>query len=120
MNKTLKNCPVCNSNLEITEYHCNSCNTTIKGNFKIGDLANLNSAQQEFVKTFICCQGSIKEVEKVLKISYPTVKNRLQEITKILCPSKTNNSSKKLSVLEKIEKGEISVQQALKEMKGDS
>ena len=86
----------------------------------MGDLAALNPSQQEFVKTFVCCQGSIKEVEKALKISYPTVKNRLQEIVKILCPSKSGNSDDKLSVLERIETGELSVQQALKEMKGEN
>ena len=118
MNKTLKNCPVCNSNLEITEYHCKSCNTTIKGNFAIGDLANLNAAQQDFVKIFLCCNGSIKEVEKTLKISYPTVKNKLQEITSLICSSKSNKTTDKLSVLDKVDKGEISVQQAINELKG--
>ncbi|MEA1972222.1 MAG: DUF2089 domain-containing protein [Candidatus Cloacimonadota bacterium] len=116
MNKVLKSCPVCNSNLEITEYHCNSCNTTIKGNFAIDDIASLNSTQQEFVKTFLCCQGSIKEVEKALNISYPTVKNRLQEITSIICSSKSKKNN--LSILEKVDNGEITVQQAINKLKG--
>jgi len=74
MNNRLKQCPVCNSTLEIKEYHCPKCDTTIRGNFEVGDLASLSAAQQEFVKIFICNQGNIKEVEKALGISYPTVK----------------------------------------------
>ena len=118
MNNRLKQCPVCNSTLEIKEYHCPKCDTTIRGNFAVGDLASLSAPQQEFVKVFICAQGSIKEVEKALSISYPTVKNRLAEVIDVLCPSqqsKTQNLSE--SILDEIERGEISVDDAIKKLK---
>ena len=118
MNNRLKQCPVCNSTLEIKEYHCTKCDTTIRGNFEVGDLASLSATQQEFVKTFICNQGNIKEVEKALGISYPTVKNRLTEIVNVLCPS-SNIEKKEFStaVLEEIDRGEISVEDAIKKLK---
>ncbi len=118
MNNRLKQCPVCNSTLEIKEYHCPKCDTTIRGNFEVGDLASLSAPQQEFVKTFICNQGNIKEVEKALGISYPTVKNRLTEIVNVLCPSSNNEKREfSTSVLDEIERGEISVEDAIKKLK---
>ena len=118
MNNRLKQCPVCNSTLEIKEYHCTKCDTTIRGNFEVGDLASLSAPQQEFVKTFICNQGNIKEVEKALGISYPTVKNRLAEIVNVLCPSSNiENKEFSTSVLDEIDRGEISVEDAIKKLK---
>jgi len=74
--------------------------------------------RQEFVKTFICNQGNIKEVEKALGISYPTVKNRLTEIVNVLCPSSNiENKEFSTSVLDEIDRGEISVEEAIKKIK---
>jgi hypothetical protein len=115
MNRRLKKCPVCNGDLQIVEYKCPSCITIIRGEFGVGDFAALSAAQQQFVKTFICCSGNIREVEKKLKISYPTVKNRLAEVQKILCEKKTASASN--HILDKIEAGEISVEEAIKEIK---
>ncbi|MDO9576688.1 MAG: DUF2089 domain-containing protein [Candidatus Cloacimonadales bacterium] len=118
MNKRLKQCPVCNSNLEIVEYHCPNCDTSIKGRFGVGDFAALTAPQQEFVKTFVCCQGNIKEVEKILKISYPTVKNKLSEVTSILCgrrePVAIIMSD---DILEDIDKGNLTVEEALTKLR---
>lgn len=114
MNKRLRNCPVCNARLEVQRYHCPSCDITIEGQFAISELAALNAEQQEFVKTFICCSGSIKEVEKKLGISYPTVKNKLKQVQDILCPeSKSSLSEESEEILKKLEQGAISVEEAI-------
>ena len=118
MNRRLKKCPVCNTTLEIIEYHCPNCDTTIRGKFEVGDLASLTTSQQEFVKVFVCCQGNIKEVEKVLKISYPTVKNRLSEITLILCPkARIKEDTTSTIILAEIEQGKLSVDEAIEKLK---
>lgn len=119
MNQRLRNCPVCNSTLEIVEYHCSSCDTTIKGKFGVGDLAALTAAQQDFVVTFLCCQGNIKEVEKALGISYPTVKSRLAEVVKVLCPAQKPkvDESVNLDLLNQLEKGNLSIDEALNKLK---
>ncbi|MBN2461623.1 MAG: DUF2089 domain-containing protein [Candidatus Cloacimonetes bacterium] len=119
MNDRLQYCPVCNGNLEIIEYHCPVCDTSIKGKFMVGGLASLTAAQQEFVRIFICAQGNIREVEKIMGISYPTVKNRLTEIARILCPS-PDKGRISLEILEKIEQGKISVEEALQNLKEDN
>jgi hypothetical protein len=81
----------------------------------VGDFAVLSAAQNQFVKTFICCGGNIREVEKELKISYPTVKNRLAEVQEILCNNKTASASNE--ILDKVEAGEISVEEAIEKIK---
>ncbi|MCF7793902.1 MAG: DUF2089 domain-containing protein [Candidatus Cloacimonetes bacterium] len=118
MNKRLKQCPVCNSNLDIVEYHCSNCDTHIKGRFGVGEFGVLTATQQEFVKTFICCQGNIKEVEKVLKISYPTVKNRLAEVTSILCDKKKQTKPViSDDILKEIDSGKMTVEEAIAAIK---
>ncbi len=116
MNRRLKQCPVCNATLEITGYRCNSCGTSIHGNFSISDFAALNPAQQEFVKVFICCGGNIKEVEKELKISYPTVKNKLAEVKAILCEATVASNKLSEDILDMIAAGKMSVQEALEKI----
>ncbi len=121
MNNKLKTCPVCNSVLEVTEYHCNSCGTTIKGNFSVGEFNSLTARQQEFIKVFVCAHGNIKEVEKVLGISYPTVKNRLSEISDILCGKKKKampETNDYLKILEDLESGKIDIDDAIKKIGG--
>ena len=117
MNQRLTQCPVCNNTMTITTYHCSNCNTTISGKFMVGELDRLNLKQQEFVKVFLCCQGNIKEVEKVLNISYPTVKNRLHEVTTILCGEKSQNKPESEIILKEIENGKLSVQEAIKKLR---
>ena len=118
MNNRLKQCPVCNSNLEIVEYHCPNCDTSIKGKFGIGDLSLLTPVQQEFAKTFLCCSGNIKEVERALNISYPTVKNRLAEVTSVLCLKEQKVSKVRSNeILDEIEKGNLTVEEALSRLK---
>lgn len=118
MNKRLKHCPVCDSNMEIVEYHCPTCDISIKGRFGVGDLAALSVTQQEFVKVFVCSGGNIKEVERVLGISYPTVKSRLNEISKVLCNKVHRDTGRNsLDILAKLEKGELSVNDAVKAIK---
>ena len=121
MNKRLQNCPVCNSKLEVTRYHCPECDITIEGEFAISEFGALTSEQQEFARTFICCQGNIKEVEKALGISYPTVKNKLNQLSEVLCATKklVARPTQSEEVLSALETGEISVIEAIKILEGE-
>ena len=112
MNNRIKKCPVCNKDLEIIEYHCPECDISIRGRFAVSALSTLDVKQQEFVRVFLCNNGNIKDVEKVLGISYPTVKSRLAQINRILCPD-TEKAGLSRDVLEKIDSGEITVSDAL-------
>jgi len=113
MNMRLRQCPVCNQTLEVTEYHCPSCDVTIRGRFGLGELASLTPSQQEFVKVFLCSGGNIKEVEKRLGISYPTVKSRLAEITDQICQDERQDYNQ---ILNDVASGQISVAAAVKQL----
>ena len=69
---------VCNSGLDVTRLHCPHCNTGIVGDFAVCDSASCRLNRRLLPKSSIKCQGNIKEVEKELGISYPTVRNRLR------------------------------------------
>lgn len=85
-NPSLSQCPVCDHELAVTRYYCNSCDTTIEGHFTqpANPFSALTSEQLEFLMTFIRCEGKFNRMEDELKLSYPTLRNRFGEILKAL------------------------------------
>src|SRR3954449_1122488 len=73
-------CPVCRNTLAVTRMQCGQCGTGIDGLFGIGRLQALTPEQVQFVEIFIKNRGKIKDVERELDISYPTVVARLNEV----------------------------------------
>lgn len=119
--EVLGKCPVCGHNTEITRISCNSCGTTIEGHFHLCKFCKLTPEQKTFIDVFIKCRGNIKEVEKELGISYPTVKNRLEDVAAALGykgEPETSPSSSKKDILDKLNSGEISVDEAIELLKG--
>jgi hypothetical protein len=112
---SLISCPICSQNLEIREYFCTQCHTTIRGRFAIDIFAGLNDIQLEFIKTFLISQGNIKEMEKRLNISYPTVKSRLADIIDIIAPQEKQNHNY-MDLLDEIDRGNLSVDDVITEM----
>ena len=90
----------------------------LEGSFELPPLARLIVEDQVFVTAFVRCHGSIKEMEQLFGISYPTVKNRLTVIAGKLEFVEINPPASRLEVLEKLDKGEISADQALKNLGG--
>ncbi len=60
--------------------YCPECDSALEGRFGFGGLGSLTNEQRAFVETFIRCEGKITRVQKALKISYPTVRSRLEEV----------------------------------------
>lgn len=119
MKDALGRCPVCGEHMEVTRLYCNHCNTTIEGNFSLCKFCKLTKEQKDFIETFIKCRGNIKEVEKDLGISYPTVRSKLDDVVSALgYPVKSSgNDEEKKAVLDRFNKGEISYEEALKLLK---
>ncbi len=85
---------------------------TIQGEFELPPLAGLRYEDQVFVSEFVRCHGSIKYMEKVFGISYPTVKNRLNRIAQQLRLVEVEEVSAHDEVFDLLERGEITVQEA--------
>lgn len=90
----------------------------IEGSFEIPPLAQLTLEDQIFVTAFIRCYGSIKEMEELFGISYPTVKNRLNRIAGKLEFVEINPPDSSNEVLNQLDRGEISVEGAIKKLGG--
>ena len=115
----LHDCPVCHKPLHITKLHCPACGTSIEGDFQAERLLALTPEQRSFVLSFLRNRGNIREMEKELGISYPTVRARLDQILAALGlesnPSKEEPARKE--VLEMLAQGEITQEQALDMLK---
>lgn len=89
----------------------------VEGEFEPPPLSRLTEADQMFVAAFVRCHGSIKEMESFFGVSYPTIKSRLNRIGQRLDFVEINVPVKKDDILSKLEKGEISVDDAEKLLK---
>lgn len=125
VNPVLSTCPVCKNELRVARLHCDHCETTIEGSFTLSKFNYLETEKLYFIEVFIKNRGNIKQIEKELNISYPTVKKMLDEVIVGLGYSVEDDeviytkekeepkSALKQSILDKIEKGEMTVQAAL-------
>lgn len=114
----LTNCPVCSNSLKITKLQCNHCQTIIENDFEVSKLAALGQEQLHFIEIFLKCRGNIKEVEKELGISYPTVRGKLDEIISALgYSSQKKPEVDKKKIITLLEKGEISAEKAIQLLK---
>lgn len=116
----LGRCPICTTHLDITRLHCPSCHTTIEGKFEPCKFCRLPLDQQEFVEVFIKCRGNIKEVEKELGISYPTVRGRLEAVIENLGyrpepipKTDPEVARKRKEILDALNNGEITAEEAV-------
>ena len=76
----ISGCPGCSGRLTITEMYCPTCDITIKGKFSSNRFGYLDEETLEFIETFLLARGNIKELEKILSISHPTVKARIDRM----------------------------------------
>src|SRR5690554_5865318 len=108
--EVLGKCPVCGEELEVTRLSCSNCYTSIEGNFSLCKFCKLSNEQKNFLEAFIRNRGNIKEIEKDLGISYPTVRNKLEDVIKTLGYKPQYNEPKidKKEILRKLDEGEIS------------
>ena len=88
----------------------------IEGSFSLPPLANLSAEDQVFVMAFIRCSGSIKEMEEMFGISYPTVKNRIKHIAEHLEFVQIERLSPQEDVIDALEHGDISADEAIRRL----
>ena len=91
---------------------------TIEGSFELPQLVRLAFEDQVFVTAFVRCHGSIKEMEQIFGVSYPTIKSRLTRIAQSLEFVDTNPTPSRSEVLDRLKRGEINAQEAIAALEG--
>jgi len=77
-------CPVCAGELAISRLHCRTCGTTLEGEFGVGRFGKLSREQMALLESFLRSRGNLKEMERALGISYPTVRARVEALVQAL------------------------------------
>src|SRR4029450_4798783 len=77
-------CPVCAGELTVTRLHCRSCGTALEGEFGVGRFGRLSKEQMALLESFLRSKGNLKEMERELGISYPTVRGRVDALVRAL------------------------------------
>ena len=111
-------CPICESDLIVTKLQCTNCKTEISGEFQLSKFNYLSKEHLYFIEVFIKNRGNIKQIEKELGISYPTVKKSLDDVIVSLGYKVSDEDQiKKDEIFKKLEKGEITALEAAKLIK---
>lgn len=118
MNNVIGECPICSGELVVSKLSCKNCGTELSGSFKLSKFNHLSKEDLYFIEVFIKNRGNIKQIEKELGISYPTVKKNLDEvIINLGYEVVDDNKIKKDDVFDKLAKGEITAKEAAKLLK---
>jgi hypothetical protein len=80
----ISTCPVCSGELAVTRLHCRSCGTTLEGEFSVGRFGRLTREQLTRLESFLRSRGNLRDMERELGISYPTVRSRVEALVRAL------------------------------------
>ena len=122
-------CPVCSDELTITRLHCRSCGTALEGEFGVGRFGRLDREQMSLLESFLRSRGNLKEMERELGISYPTVRGRVDALVRALGladgapspeeedfdpdgPGASDASAERREILERLARKEIGAEEA--------
>jgi hypothetical protein len=127
----ISTCPVCEGELAITRLHCRSCGTALEGEFGVGRFGRLSREQLTLLESFLRSRGNLKELERELGISYPTVRGRIEALLRALgladgtdAPeppleeSEPDLSAERRSILERLARRELSADEAAEALRG--
>ncbi|HEX8919288.1 MAG TPA: DUF2089 domain-containing protein [Chloroflexota bacterium] len=120
-------CPVCDSTLVVTQLQCPACSTDVSGVFSLSRLASLREPHASLLELFLRKRGNVKEMERELGLSYPTIRARLDEAFTAAGlerepdrAAEADAASRRTAILDELERGEISATEAasrLRELK---
>lgn len=77
-------CPVCSNELSVTRLHCGECGTTLEGDFSVGRFGRLSREQLSLLESFLRSRGNLREMERELGLSYPTIRGRVDALVRSL------------------------------------
>lgn len=79
-NKLPTYCPSCENILSVSQLTCSNCHTVVNGHYPLPVFLKLSPKEQEFILQFFLTSGSLKEMAAQLGVSYPTVRNQLDDM----------------------------------------
>jgi hypothetical protein len=113
MGKIITCCPSCsNTQLHVSEMKCTGCETRFSGQFEIPALLSLPEGDLQFIFDFVKCSGSLKEMAARQRVSYPTLRNRLNTLIEALERVSTQQAVTKDEILQWVEEGKLSAKEA--------
>jgi hypothetical protein len=80
----ISTCPVCSHELSVTRLNCAECGTTLEGSFSVGRFGRLNRDQMSLLESFLRSRGNLREMERELGLSYPTIRGRVDALVRAL------------------------------------
>jgi hypothetical protein len=110
-------CPSCRGTLAVVKLRCDACQTAVEGDFALPGLLRLSVPDLEFVLRFIKASGSLKDLAAQYGQSYPTIRNRLNQVIAQLGDVATIRQEKRQAILDAIAKGRLSVAAAELQLK---
>lgn len=129
--EVISTCPVCEGELRVTRLHCATCGTALEGQFSVGRFSRLSREQLALLESFLRARGNLRELERELGISYPTIRNRLEALLRSLgladgsepgaadaVASEPADAGLRRQVLERLARREITAEQAAAELAG--
>lgn len=121
-------CPVCDHELNVTRLHCGECGTTLEGEFSVGRFGRLTREQMALLESFLRSRGNLREMERELGLSYPTLRGRVDALVRALglasadgpsgdpsaedAPPADPDARTRRDVLERLARGELTAEQA--------
>lgn len=121
-NQMLTRCPVCRSRMTVSELKCEDCGVAVRGRFEVPALCQLPRELYDFLYVFVRNRGVIREVERELGLSYPTVRARLDAVLAALGeagPAAAPEVDRE-AVIARLEQGEISAEEAERLLRGEA
>lgn len=103
-------CPSCSTTMVIVKLQCPSCKTEVSGEFELCPVCTLDDKLRDLFDLFLKARGNLKDVQRKLKVSYPTARQRVEKMFQALEEKKSSPSAS--DVLSKLRNGEITVDQA--------
>lgn len=126
MNQTITRCPSCQQPLQVTELGCSRCDLRLKGHFERGcRFCALDSDQRRLLDVFLSCRGVIRDMEKALGLSYPTVRSRIDSLlaalgyapTKAEAATREELAARRRAILDQLQSGELTAEDAASALK---
>ena len=105
-------CPSCQGELEVVRLECSSCGTVVDGHFQPCSVCRLDRELRELFEQFLDARGNLKEIQRALGVSYPTVRQRIEVMFRHLGRPAASEGDSPKEVLRRLRAGEITVDEA--------